>query len=217
MVAPVWAARVPAGVAEIVQMNVVEVGQPAGPIPGGIEGGPAQTFRQRPGEDQGVGLGRAVLVHMGDQEGCNRRRQVDGALPGRCLGVRLDALAVLQLDGLAVHPEFRLFAVDIGAAQGQELAEAQAAEAGQEHQRPVAVLDVLGQGQDDLCVDERPLGCPLDPGASDAAGVLGDTLVLDGGVEDDPQQPVGLGRLRCPGVGRRWRYASGGRPRCAAS
>jgi hypothetical protein len=85
--------------------------------------------------------------------------------------------------------------VDVAASQSDELTEAESAEAGEEDERPVALLDGVGQGEHDPGVDEGSLGGAFNAGAAEATRVGGDPLVFDGGVQDDPQQTVGLGRL----------------------
>ena len=80
--------------------------------------------------------------------------------------------------------------------EGEQLAEAEAEEPGQQRHRPEARLDRAGQRPDLLNSGNRALRRSFDARSLDHAGVLRDDLILDGGPEDGPKEPVELGHRR---------------------
>jgi hypothetical protein len=105
-------------------------------------------------------------------------------------------------------PDGAMNKIDISARQGEQFAGAQAAKPGQNHQCPQSRADGVGRLKNRVGVDNRPLLWALDSGAADLAGVAGDPHVLDGGVENGPEEPVRLGGLIPPRRTRSTRNAS---------
>ena len=68
----------------------------------------------------------------------------------------------------------------MSACQAVALALAQPGERGEQHHRPEAWLDRVGQSDDLVDARDTALGAPLGRGAPDPAWVLTDQSVLDG-------------------------------------
>src|SRR5438105_13926323 len=104
--------------------------------------------------------------------------------------------AVTQLLRLFGDGEPAVEQIDVTPAERQELAEAQPAERAGQDERPKLGSDGIGQGVDLRDGQGRTFGRAFGACALDRARVLGDRLVLDGSVEDGPQQSVALLRRR---------------------
>ncbi len=78
------------------------------------------------------------------------------------------------------------------APKAEQLAPAEAAEGGHAHQGPVPGFDGGGEVEDLLDGGQAALLGPFGASAADGAGVGDQDAVLDGGVEDRPQEPVAL-------------------------
>ena len=97
---------------------------------------------------------------------------------------------------LLLHGDGPVERIDVGRLQRQHLAEAQTAEAGQEHHCAVAGVDRVGEVEYDARSHGGTFGSGLSSGAFDLARVTADTVILLGGGHDGVEQPVSLSRLR---------------------
>jgi hypothetical protein len=104
--------------------------------------------------------------------------------------------AVTQLLRLFGDGEPAVEQIDVTPSERQELAEAQPAERAGQDERPELGSDGVSQGVDLRDGQGRTFGRAFGARALDRARVLGDRLVLDGGVEDGPKQSVALLRRR---------------------
>jgi len=123
---------------------------------------PAQRLAIRVGEKQRVGVVTGPPVEMPFDLRNDLRRQCDDAAPGLSLRGAHDAGAVPQLEGLLVHSDRRVEDVDVPAAEGKELAEAEPSKRGQDDHHPAVGLDRIGEGEHLWHGCHGSLGRPLD-------------------------------------------------------
>ena len=120
------------------------------------------------------------------------RWEVDGAATGVGLGWS-EVTFVLGLDELIGDGESAVVEVEAAATQRDELAPAQTGPGRKQYEHPPARLDRLGQSVGLHQGRRDSLGRLLSPRAAKNAGVAGEDLVGDGGVQDGLEQPVRLG------------------------
>ena len=127
-------------------------------------------------------------------EGCQELgREGEGAATRGGLGWADQDLAALVVLALDADVDGGVEEVDVAAGQAEQLAASQPAERSQQHQRPVAGRDGIGQGVDLADGRDAALLVLLDPGPPDGTRVHGEVAVLDGGREDRAQEAVRLG------------------------
>src|SRR5438477_12026242 len=100
-----------------------------------------------------------------------------------------------DLLGLDEDREAPVLEVDVAPPQAEELTGAQSDEAGDDNERSEPGRDRVGEAEHKFGVDHRPLLGMVGAAAPDATWIAPDQVVIDGGVEDRPQQPVALRRL----------------------
>ena len=183
--------------AEVAEAQAGEPGVTGGGEPDPVpEVAGLDRYAGRGGEHEGVvpPLGEALEVAV--QLGGDRCGQGDQPAPGSALGGALDDFSGCEAQPLAPDGDDTRGEVDVATTEGEQLAAAEAAEAGDEHHGPVAVRDGAGQAVQLLHGGEPLLGVALGSPAFDPAGVLGDTVVIDGLAHDLAQPDVGLGSDR---------------------
>ena len=136
-----------------------------------------------------------MLLEVGDDDLRDRHRPPAGVGLGRAEVERaVGELLVLLDDGDGAVEE-----IEVALAERAELPDPQAAERGEQHHRPVARLDRVGEGEHLLDRCHRPFRRPLDGGALDDARVPRNEAVLDRGRADGVEKAVALGDRRRPG------------------
>ena len=75
-----------------------------------------------------------------------------------------------------------------------ELALSEACQRRRPDQGPEAGMDGVGEGEDGAPRERWALDYGLHSGALDVAGIRPEQAVIDGGREDGPEEPIGLGR-----------------------
>src|SRR5579884_4095602 len=93
--------------------------------------------------------------------------------------------------------------IDVLALQSEQLAGTERAETGEQDKGSEIRSNRVGEMEDDVGRDHRPLVLRLDPCPFEPAGIAADAVVVDCAVHDGSKQPVALGRLAPPGCPRR--------------
>lgn len=132
-----------------------------------------------------------VALERGDDR--FRHRDVADA-SGRLRTTHLDAGR--QLLALLVHDDAPVEEVEVAAREPEKFAEAQAARRREEQERSVRRVNGLHECESVADWDQRSFVAGLQRRAADPAPVLGDEVVLGGGVQERHQEPVALRRLR---------------------
>lgn len=163
-------------------------------MPGLVEGGPPYTAL-RAGKQRrvpaGVHVGIEVILEIGnDRLGHRDVADACGRLPTPYLDAGRQLLPLLG-DEYAAMKE-----VEIAPRQAEKLTEAQPAGRRQEHERSVRRVNGLGERKGFRDGDQRPLGTVLSRSPAQPAAVLGDEVVLGGGVEHRHEEPIALRRLQ---------------------
>ncbi|QXC59912.1 hypothetical protein KSP35_16230 [Aquihabitans sp. G128] len=130
-----------------------------------------------------------MVLEVWDQAG----GEGDGALAGGGLGWADEVLAVAVELALLDDGQLASFEVEVAAAEAEQLALAEADEAGEQDDAAVPGMDRLGDGVDLGNGGDRSLLGGLDAGALDVARVGGEEPILGGGGHDRAKQPVALG------------------------
>ena len=121
--------------------------------------------------------------------------------PASVLGGAEHPRSTRQLQGLLHHFDRAGVQVDASARQCCQLAPAQRAIGGEQHENAPTWIHRGGERVDLSDRGDRPLGRTFGGGTFDDARILHDQLVLDGRVQDRAQQPVALRRgRRCEGA-----------------
>ena len=165
----------------------------------GVEGRRSERAARLTGEDEVLGTGRRprreVRLKVRDDDRWDRH------VPHAGVGLRWaeHERAVAELLVLLDDRHGAVEQVEVDLAERAELADAEAAERGEQDHRSIAGFDGVGDRVDLLDRGDRSLGGSLDRRALDDARVAGDEAVLERCGADGVEQPVALGDGRRAG------------------
>jgi hypothetical protein len=106
---------------------------------------------------------------------------------------RAEGEVARDLSELAHHTDGSLVEIQVASAERDQLAPAEAVEDGEVHTSAVALVDRIRQGEDLGHCKHGTFGGVLLTRSLDLAWVPPDQAIIDSGVENGPEQAVGLG------------------------
>src|SRR6266851_1297093 len=185
----------PGGMTQIMRMEIRHADRVPGAPEAVVPVDRCDRSALRSGEDVAVGTGLGVRVEvmrqLVDQEGRQRRPA------GRVVLRRGRDEAVVALLLLDLSSDPRMEQVDVTTAVGAELALSGAGSEGdEEDERSIPRLDRFGELEHGVVVDQGPLGTALHAGALDVARIDREVTIADRGIENRPQESVGLRGLK---------------------
>jgi hypothetical protein len=151
-----------------------------------------QRLAGRASEDQRVIAGLGDVIQIPAENGNDQIRQDHDPLAR--LGLRRPEGEVARdLGELAHHTDGSPVEIQVASAERDQLAPAEAVEDGEVHTSAVALVDRIRQGEDLRHCKHGTFGGVLLTRSLDLAWVPPDQVIIDSGVENGPEQAVGLG------------------------